>query len=579
MMMMSKEGSSTTAGWRRFSASSVTESGSARDVAPEVEPTDVVIVGAGPSGLSAAIRLKQLAQAAGKDDFRVVVLEKGSEVGAHILSGAVLEPRSLTELLPNWQKDGAPLNTPVTSESWQFLLPQGKLEIPILFPELKNHGNYIISLGELCRWLAEQAEALGVEIFPGFAATELMTDADNKQVLGVVTNDVGVAKDGSIKDSFQRGMGFGARLTILAEGCRGYLTGQLEKSFGIRPQYQTYGLGMKEVWRVADEHWRPGHIQHTFGWPLDSETYGGSFLYHYAQDNLVSAGFVVGLTYKNPYLDPYKEFQRWKTHPRVREVFEGGECLHYGARAISAGGLQSLSKLAIPGAAFVGDCAGFLNVPKIKGSHSAIKSGSLCAEAAWRVFESRPEGDSSPVHLTEYESDFKKSWLYDELYQVRNFKPAWKWGTYLGAIYGAVDTFVLKGKVPWTLNHGPRDATSLRPAAQSTPIEYPKPDGKLTFDRLENVARTNTGHEEDQPCHLTLADPELPVKRNLAIYAGPEARFCPAGVYEYVEDADGKARLQINQTNCIHCKTCDIKDDNITWVHPEGGGGPLYAKM
>ncbi|MDP2435944.1 MAG: electron transfer flavoprotein-ubiquinone oxidoreductase [archaeon] len=543
----------------------------------ESDAADVVIIGGGPSGLAAAIRLRQQAIAANKPDFRVVVLEKAAELGAHILSGAVIEPRSLTELLPNWREDGAPLRQEVTSESWRFLTSSGSIPIPALFPEMKNHGNYIISLGELVRWMGDQAEALGVEIFPGFAASEVLY-AEDGSVVGVATNDVGIAKDGSLKPSFQRGMEFHARLTVFAEGCRGHLTQQVEKRFHLREsaQHQTYGIGLKELWKVPDAKWRPGHIQHTFGWPVDASTYAGSFLYHYGEDNLVGAGFVVGLSYKNPHLDPFREFQKWKTHPQIREAFAGGECVQYGARAISAGGLQSLPQLYFPGGVLIGDSAGFLNVPKIKGSHAAIKSGSLCADAAFPVLE---KDSSSPVVLSEYADAFRGSWLHDELHTVRNFKPAWKYGTYLGSAIGALDSFILRGKTPWTLSHSKPDDQSLKPASQCTPPEYPKPDGVLTFDRLTSVARTNTNHEEDQPCHLTLKDPSVPVNVNLKTFDGPEQRFCPAGVYEFVQDPDGSPRLQINQSNCIHCKTCDIKDPNIVWVSPEGGGGPIYPRM
>lgn len=546
----------------------------------ESDQTDVVIVGGGPAGLAAAIRLRQLAIAANQPDFRVVLLEKGSEVGAHILSGAVMEPKALTELLPSWKEDGAPLDTPVKSESWQFLTESSSIPIPPLFPDMQNHGNYIISLGQVCRWLGEQAEALGVEVFPGFAAAEVLYREDGS-VKGVATNDVGIAKDGSLKDAHQQGMEFHARLTVFAEGARGHLSQQVEKRFNLREgvEHQTFGIGLKELWRVTDKAHRPGHIQHTFGWPLKADTYGGSFEYHYNKDNLVATGFVVGLTYKNPYLDPYKEFQRWKTHPKMRKTFEGGECVSYGARVISAGGLQSLPKLYFPGGALIGDCAGFLNVPKIKGSHAAIKSGSLCAESAFEALNAASANSDAAIELRSYSDAFKRSWLHDELHRVRNFKPAWKWGIYAGVTIGGLDSFLLRGATPWTLSHGKPDDRSLKKASEFQPIDYPKPDGKLTFDRLENVARTNTSHEEDQPCHLTLKDPSVPVSVNLAQYAGPEQRFCPAGVYEFVQDTDGKPKLQINQSNCIHCKTCDVKDSNIVWVTPEGGGGPLYSSM
>jgi electron-transferring-flavoprotein dehydrogenase len=548
------------------------------------DAVDVVVVGGGPGGLATAIRLRQLAIEAGKgDEFRVCLLEKGSEIGAHILSGAVLEPRALGELLPDWKECGAPLNTPVQSEDWRYLTRSSSIRLPAMFPLLKNHGNYVVSLGEVCRWMAGQAEEIGVEIYPGFAAAEVLYKGDGS-VKGVATNDVGVAKDGSRKDTFESGMEFHARLTVFSEGVRGHLAGELVDRFSLRDgvQHQTYGIGLKELWRVDASQHRPGHVQHTFGYPMDASTYGGSFEYHYAHDNLVSCGFVVGLTYSNPHLDPFQEFQRWKSHPEMRRVFEGGECLSYGARAISAGGLQSLPKLHFPGGALIGDCAGFLNVPKVKGSHAAMKSGMLCAEAAWPELVAAAEqgdvGEHEPIDLDEYPRRFRESWLYDELHEVRNFKPAWKYGLFGGMTIGGLDTLLLRGKTPWTLRHGAPDDQSLKPAAECTPIDYPKPDGVVTFDRLTSVARSNTSHEEDQPCHLTLKDPSVPVEHNLALYDGPEQRFCPAGVYEFVDNDDGTKRLQINQSNCVHCKTCDIKDANIRWVSPEGGGGPIYER-
>lgn len=537
---------------------------------------DVVIVGAGPSGLASAIRLKQLAAAKGAE-ISVCVLEKGSEVGAHILSGAVLEPRSLNELIPDWKEKGAPLNTPVTEEHFHVLTETGGFEIPVPLPNaLQNHGNYIISLGNLCRWLATQAEELGVEIYPGFAASEVLYNEDGS-VAGVATGDMGIGKDGQPTANFTRGMELRAKQTILAEGCRGSLSKIILDRFGLSRgvQPQTYGIGIKELWEIDPAKHAQGSITHTFGWPLDNSTYGGSFLYH-LENNQVVVGFVVGLDYQNPHLSPFEEFQRFKTHPKFRGLFEGGRRLCYGARAIVEGGLQALPKLTFPGGLLVGDSAGFLNVAKIKGTHTAIKSGMLAAEA---IFEALQTGHTDEV--TPYSDAVKKSWLWSELRAVRNVRPAFAhFGTLLGALYAGLELYVLKGRAPWTLpTHSDHDR--LKKASEAPKIAYPKPDGILTFDRLSSVFISNTAHEENQPAHLKLTNRDIPIAHNLALYDAPEQRYCPAGVYEIVTPKDAPARLQINAANCVHCKTCDIKDptQNITWTVPEGGGGPNYPNM
>jgi len=533
---------------------------------------DVVIVGAGPSGLAAAIRLKQLAEASGRE-LSVCVLEKGSEVGAHILSGACLEPRALDELLPDWKQQGAPVTTPVVEDRFLYLTARRAFRLPTP-PPMRNHGNFVISLGDLCRWLAGRAEALGVEIFPGFAGARLLLD-EKGRVRGVRTGDMGVGKDGEPGPHFQPGIDIEARLTVLAEGCRGSLAKEAMARFGLREgvQPQTYGIGLKELWEIPAERHRPGLVLHSIGWPLDSRTYGGSWLYMFGE-NLVSLGFVVGLDYENPWLSPFDELQRWKTHPAIRPFLEGGRRLAYGARALSEGGFQSIPRLVAPGLALIGDCAGFLNVPKIKGTHTAMKSGMVCAEAA---FEALAAGAERPL-LESYPERLRRSWLWDELHRARNVRPAFRFGLWPALAYAALDTYLFRGKAPWTLRHRRADHETLRPAAACPRIDYPKPDGVLTFDKLSSVFVSNTNHEEDQPCHLVLRDPETAWRVNWQTYAGPESRYCPAGVYEWIEDGKGGRRLQINAQNCVHCKTCDIKDptQNIDWVPPQGGGGPNY---
>ncbi|HRW67244.1 MAG TPA: electron transfer flavoprotein-ubiquinone oxidoreductase, partial [Candidatus Competibacter sp.] len=533
---------------------------------------DVVIVGAGPAGLSAAIRLKQLAAEQDRE-VNVCVLEKGSEVGAHILSGAVVEPRALDELIPDWKERGAPLNTPATDDRFLFLTRETSYRL-LTPPQMNNHGNYIISLGNLCRWLATQAEELGVEIYPGFAAAEVLYD-DKGAVVGVATGDMGVNREGQPTEQFAPGMELRARYTLFAEGCRGSLTKTLFDRFNLRDGVdpQTYGIGIKELWEVDPAKHQPGKIVHTVGWPLDTSTYGGSFLYH-MEDNQVAVGFVIGLGYENPHLSPFDEFQRFKTHPDIRPTFEGGRRIAYGARAISAGGIQSIPKLIFPGGALIGDTAGFLNMPKIKGTHTAMKSGTVAAEAVFAAVAAGRGADE----VAEYPEQLRQSWLWEELYQVRNVKPSFSWGLWAAIAYSALDTYLFRGKAPWTFHHKP-DHAKLKKASECSKIEYPKPDGVISFDKLSSVFISNTNHEEDQPCHLTLKDPTVPIRINLPLYDAPEQRYCPAGVYEIVRDGDGgNPRLQINAQNCVHCKTCDIKDptQNINWVTPEGGGGPNY---
>ncbi|MBL7481078.1 electron transfer flavoprotein-ubiquinone oxidoreductase [Legionella bononiensis] len=534
---------------------------------------DVIIVGGGPAGLSAAIKLKQLAQASHRE-LSVCILEKGAQIGAHILSGAVLEPRSLKELLPDtWQN--APLDTPVTQDQFYFLTEKKSYKLPTPKP-MHNQGNYIISLGELCIFLAEQAEALGCEIYPGFAATEVLFN-DKNQVIGISTGNVGIDKEGKETNNFQPGMHLLAKQTLFAEGCRGQLSQYLMGRYHLRDnaQPQTYGIGIKEIWQVDASRHEPGKVIHTIGWPMDHATYGGSFIYHLSKQR-VAIGFVVGLDYKNPWLNPFAELQRFKTHPIINSVLTGGERLSYGARALNEGGWQSLPKLIFPGGALIGDAAGFLNVPKIKGIHTAMQSGMLAAQACFEVLNQ----DSTNQHeLSTYPEKIKNSWLAQELYSVRNIRPGFKFGLIPGLINAAFETYITRGHSPWTLsNHA--DHTSLIPADKAKKIDYPKPDGKLTFDKLSSVFLSNTYHEENQPCHLKLQQPKLAIDVNLKIYASPESRYCPAAVYEIVEEEQGP-RLQINAQNCIHCKTCDIKDprQNIIWHAPEGGGGPNYTGM
>ena len=539
---------------------------------------DVVVVGGGPAGLSAAIRLKQLAAEQGKE-VSVCVLEKGGELGAHILSGAVMDPIALNELFPNWKELGAPLHTPVTEDRVLFLTETKSYATPgFMVPKaLTNHGNYIVSLANVVRWLGQQAEAAGVEIFPGFPAAEILYN-DDGSVKGVATGNMGVNRHGQPTDAFQLGMELHARYTFFAEGSRGHLGRQLMARYDLAKDKdpQTYGLGIKELWEIDPARHQPGLVIHSAGWPLDNSTYGGSFLYH-LENNQVAVGFVVGLAYQNPYLSPYEEFQRYKTHPAIRGFFEGGKRISYGARAITAGGLQSLPKVVFPGGALIGCDAGFLNTSRIKGSHGAIKTGMLAAEAAFAALGEARQHDE----LVSYPAAFEKSWLHEELHVARNFKPWMSKGLVLGSIMTGIDQIVFKGKAPWTLHHHHADHACLKPAADFKPIVYPRPDGKLTFDRLSSVFISNTNHAEDQPIHLTLKNPAIPVEVNLATYAGPEQRYCPAGVYEYVKTDTGGDRLQINAQNCVHCKTCDIKDptQNIVWVTPEGGGGPNYPNM
>lgn len=579
------------AGQRRAISSSlrhryadVDESFDPASVERESDEVEVLIVGAGPAGLSAAIRLKQLANEDGNEDFRVVVLEKAGEVGAHILSGNVLEPRAINELIPNWLED---INesrfeyaTPAGKDKMRFLTKNSAIPIPAP-PQMHNKGNYIISLSQFTKWLGERAEEIGVEVYAGFAGAEVIYGHDGA-VKGVATNDQGVGRDGKAKASFERGMEFHARITMLAEGCHGSLTKGVMKKFELRreSQPQTYGLGLKEVWECREEVFKKGEISHSMGYPLSKDTYGGGWMYHYG-DNLVSIGLVVGLDYSNPNISLYGEFNRMKLHPFYREVLEGGKCLAYGARALNEGGFQSIPKVAFPGGALIGDSAGFLNVPKIKGTHTSQKSGMLAAEAAYAALQNNP--DASSIFLYDYEDALRKSWIWPELKAVRNMRPSFhsSLGIYGGIMYSGLEAYLFRGMTPWTLKHPKPDYANAKPADQCPKIEYPKPDNEITFDILTSVSRTGTNHEEDQPVHLQVKDWDAHAKKEYPVYKGIENRFCPAGVYEYVEDdsKDLGVRFQINAQNCIHCKTCDIKDpsQDITWQTPQGGEGPKYS--
>ena len=539
---------------------------------------DVVVVGGGPAGLSTAIKLKQLSNENNKD-ISVCVLEKGGEIGAHILSGAVMDPLALDELIPDWKEKGAPLDTVVKEDEFLFLSETGARKTPhwMLPPCFKNEGNYIVRLGDVTRWLGEQAESLGVDIFPGFAATEILYD-DNGAVRGVVTGDMGINRDGSHSDHYQPGMELLAKYTIFAEGSRGQLGRQLIEKFKLDQgrDPQSYGIGIKEMWEIDPAKSKPGLVIHTSGWPLDSDTYGGTFLYH-LDNNIVVVGMVVGLDYANPWLSPFEEFQRYKTHPSIQPYFENGKRIAYGARALTAGGLLSLPKLVFPGGAMVGCEAGFLNASRIKGSHAAIKTGALAAQALYDALVAERSHDI----LSDYPIAFEQSWLHKELNKARNFKQWFKKGRTVATIMTGVEQLLFQGKMPWTIHRTKADHECLKPAAECAKIEYPKPDGKITFDRLSSVFISNTNHDENEPIHLTLKNPDIPVDTNLKVYAGPEQRYCPAGVYEFIKDDDGTDKLQINAQNCVHCKTCDIKDptQNIVWVAPQGGEGPVYSGM
>ena len=548
-----------------------------KDFKREKMEYDLVIVGAGPSGLSAAINFKKMCQLQGKD-YSVCIVEKGSEVGAHILSGAILEPTALNELFDDWQKDeSCPVKVKVKRESVKFLSENNSYSIPKIFlpPVMHNQGNYIISLGSFCKWLSLKAENLGVEIYPGFAASDFILD--NQKLSGIITSDLGLGKDGEVGPNFQPGIEIHAKYTLFAEGCRGHLGKRLMEVFNLREksEHQTYGIGLKELWEIKPEKANKGEVLHTIGWPLDKETYGGSFLYHLS-NNLVSVGFVIGLDYKNPYLSPYDEFQKFKTHPKMKGLFEGGRRISYGARALNEGGWQSLPKLSFPGGALIGCDAGTLNTPKIKGTHTAMKSGMIAAD---EVFSELEKGNSN-TYLSDFQNKFLQSWAGIELKKARNVRPAFKYGLGTGMLYTGIDQILLRGKAPWTLNHSEPDHLSLKKKTECEPIDYPKPDGRLTFDKLTNVSFSSTYHEENQPCHLKLTDDNIPISNNFELYDSPEQRYCPAGVYEVLKEND-KPKLQINSQNCIHCKTCDIKDpkQNINWVSPEGGGGPNYTNM
>ena len=535
---------------------------------------DVLIIGAGPSGLSAGIRLAQLAKKNNKE-LSVSVVEKGSEVGAHILSGAVLETKVLDELIPDWKSKDSPLKTEAIKDNFLLLTKNKSFKLPTP-PQMKNDGNYIISLGNFSRWLAKQAEELGINIFPGFAASEILYDEKTKKVIGIRIGDQGIDKNGKQLENFQQGYDLLAKQTIFAEGCHGSLTKKLINKYNLRENSdpQTYGIGLKELWEIKPENHKLGEIIHSIGWPLDNQTYGGSFLY-YLENNQVSVGFVIGLDYKNPHLSPFDEFQRFKIHPKIKKIFEGGKRISYGARALTEGGFQSIPKLTVPGGLLVGCTAGFMNVPKIKGTHTAMKSGMIAAEEIFKnIF------DEKKIEINTYEDEIKKSWIWDELYRVRNIRPSFQWGFWPGLIYSAIDTFIFRGKAPWTLKHHD-DHKSLKEAKKSKKIDYPKPDGVITFDKFSSVFISNTNHAENQPCHLQLKDNNIPIEYNLENYDAPEQRYCPAGVYEIVDLEKNSPKLQINAQNCVHCKICDIKDpsQNINWTTPEGGGGPRYPNM
>ena len=538
---------------------------------------DLVIVGAGPSGLSAAINFKKLCKKNGKD-LSVCVVEKGSEVGAHILSGAILEPRALNELIEDWKNDeDCPVKVPVKKESLKFLTETNSYEIPGIFTPsvMHNKGNFIISLGNFCKWLAKKAEDLGVEIYPGFSASELLIE--NDKLNGIITGDLGIDKNGEKGPNFEPGIEIYSKYTLFAEGCRGHLGKRLINQFNLRQnsQHQTYGIGLKELWEVKPENSNPGEVFHSIGWPLDNETYGGSFLYH-LDKNLVSFGFVIGLDYKNPHLSPYEEFQRFKLHPKIKHIFEGGRRISYGARALNEGGFQSLPKLSFPGGAILGCDAGTLNTPKIKGTHTAMKSGMIASDLVFKELVS----DSQNNEISNLNKSFMNSWAGQELKNARNVRPSFKYGLKIGMILSGIDQIIFRGKAPWTFKHAEEDHLALKKKDEAKIIKYPKPDGKITFDRLTNVSFTSTYHEENQPCHLKLNDEKLPISNNLLLYDSPEQRYCPAGVYEILYD-NGSPKLNINSQNCIHCKTCDIKDplQNINWITPEGGGGPNYTNM
>jgi len=554
------------------------------DMERYADEVDVCIVGGGPAGLSAAIRLMQNAQREGTE-IRVCVIEKAPEIGCHTLSGAVIEPGPLFDLFPDAIEQGAPLDTPVLKDKFYIMSKTKHLSLPEQIIPMSNHGNYIVRLGHVVKWLGEQAEELGVEIYPGYAASEVLFHEDGS-VKGVATNDVGIAKDGSPKDTFERGMELHAKLTLFAEGCHGHLAKQLWDTYDLRKNAQpmTYAIGIKELWEVPEDQHEAGTTVHTVGWPLDKNTYGGSFLYHLNDGPLIAAGFVTSLDYKNPYLSPFKEMQRWKTHPAIAQYLQGGERISYGARALNEGGYQSLPELVFPGGALIGCSPGFLNVPKIKGTHNAMKSGMLAADAAFDAIVDGSATMEKGLVLETYDKAVKNSSVFEELYACRNVRPSFQtplglWG---GMAYTGLFYVLLGGKEPWTLSHHGKDSDALIPAKQATKIEYPKPDGKLMFDLLSSVAISGSNHEGDQPAHLTLKNDDIPVERNLEMFDGPEQRFCPAGVYEYVPEEVGDGmRLQINAQNCVHCKTCDIKcpSQNINWVVPEGGGGPSYNGM